>query len=75
MTEFFDMLTVRNTLRLVILVMLFGYCIFSFFLLLRVRILAQTLKTDKSWFINLLAQIHALVVVVGSIIVSILVLF
>ena len=75
MVEALDFFTVKNALRLLILVFLFGYSIFSLLLMLRIRILAQTLKTPKSPLMSLLAKIHVLMVVIGSVLVAILILF
>jgi hypothetical protein len=73
--EMFDLLTIKNVYRLLMFVILFGYNLFCFFLMLRIRILAQTLKTKKSIFTIRIAQIHCLVVFGGSILVGILILF
>lgn len=75
MVEFIDIFTVKNALRLLIFVFLFGYCIFSLLLMLRIRILAQTLKSPKSLLMASLARLHVLMVIIGSIIVGILILF
>lgn len=75
MIEFLEIFTVKNALRLLIFVFLFGYSAFSLLLSLRVRILAQTLKTPRSALIALLAKMHFLMVVIGSVIVGILILF
>ena len=75
MVDFMDIFTVKNALRLLIFVFLFGYSAFSLLLSLRVRILAQTLKTPRSALVATFAKLHLVMVVIGSIIVGILVLF
>lgn len=75
MVEFLEIFTVKNALRLLIFVFLFGYSAFALLLSLRIRILAQTLKTSKSALIALLAKMHFIMVVIGSVIVGILILF
>lgn len=74
MIDLVEILTMKNVLRLLMIVILFGYCVFAFVLMLRVRILSQTLVTQKSTFVSFLARIHAIVVIVGSAIVGILIL-
>jgi hypothetical protein len=69
-----DILTMRNVYRLLVLVILFGYNLFSVFLMLRIRILAQTLKTKKSALALKIAQLHMFIVFAGSILVGILIL-
>ena len=75
MIEAMDIFTVKNALRLVILVFLFGYVMFSLVLMLRMKILAQTLKTPRSPLIALLAKMHFLMVLIGSILVGFLIMF
>lgn len=75
MVDAFDFFTIQNAIRLLIFVFAFGYCIFSLLLMLRIRILAETLKTPKSPLMVALAKIHVLMVVIGSILVGILILF
>ncbi len=75
MVEILDVFTIKNMLRLVLFVFMFGYCAFAFLLSLRINILAKTLKTPRSSFITLLAKVHFLVVLIGCIIVGILILF
>lgn len=74
MVEMLDFFTMKNTFRVLLLVILFGYCAFALFLMLRVRILSETLKTEKSVFVNFLARLHVFMVIGGSILVSILIL-
>lgn len=75
MVDIFDIFTIKNMLRLVLFVFMFGYVAFSFLLSLRIGILAKTLETPRSSFIALLAKVHLLVVLIGCIIVGILILF
>jgi len=74
MGEMLELLTMKNTFRVLLVVVLFGYCAFALFLMLRVRILTETLKTEKSQFVNMLSRMHFGMVVGGSIIVCILIL-
>ena len=75
MVEVLDLLTIKNSFRLLIFVLLFGYCMFSLLLMLRVSILAETLETIRSGFVKLLAKMHLMMVIIGSVIVGILILF
>jgi len=70
-----DLFTIKNSFRLLIFVLLFGYTMFSLVLMFRIKILAETLETDKSAVVNFLAKLHFLMVLVGSIIVGILIMF
>lgn len=70
-----DLLTLKGIFRVLIFIVLFGYCAYSLFLMLRVRILAQTLKTDRSPFVAFLGRIHFLIVIIGSIVAGTLILF
>ncbi len=74
MTNSFDFINLDNALNLLIFVILFGYCVYAFLLMMRVRILAQTLNTEKSSFISFLAKIHFFVVLAGSVVVTFLIL-
>ncbi len=74
MLELTDLLTMGNVFRLLLMVILFGYAGYSFLLMMRVRILAETLKTERSGFVSLLAKLHFFMVIVGCVIVGILVL-
>jgi len=75
MTDTFDFLTIENTFRVLIFVFLFGYCLFSLVLMFRIKILADTLQTKKSGFVSLVANLHFFLVLAGSILVGILILF
>ena len=70
----FDLLTINNVFLLFIFIVLIGFCAYSFFLALRVRILVETLDTKESAFIGFLSWMHLLVVILGSIMSAILVL-
>lgn len=73
MVSIIDFLTLKNALRLLLLVFMFGYCIYAFFLMMRVKILAQTLKTEKSATIATFAWLHFIMVIVGCLITAILI--
>lgn len=74
MVDIIELFTMRNAFRLFIGVFMFGYTIFAFFFMLRIRVLSQTFKTEKSRLMNLLAQLHLVLVFIGSIIVGLLIL-
>ncbi|MBN1618982.1 hypothetical protein JW887_06630 [Candidatus Dojkabacteria bacterium] len=74
MVDPFDFFTLKNAFSVLMLVLLFGYCIFSLLLMLRVRILSQTVETKLGGFINFLARAHLVFVVAASIVIAILVL-
>lgn len=73
--DIIEILTIKNVFRVLVFVIMLGYCIFSFVLMLRIRILADTLKTQKSGVVSLLAKLHFLMTFVGSILVGFLILF
>ena len=75
MTDIVDIITVKNAFRLLIMVILFGYSLFSLVLMFRIKILADTLKTQKSGFVSFLAQLHFFMVLAGSVLVAFLILF
>lgn len=75
MVEVLDLLTIKNSFRLLIFVLLFGYAMFSLLLMLRINILADTLETVRSGLVKFLAKLHLLMVIIGSVIVGILILF
>ena len=75
MVDLLDVFTVKNMLRLVLFVFMFGYAAFAFLLSLRIGILAKTLETPRSSFVALLAKVHFLVVLIGCIIIGVLILF
>lgn len=75
MVEVFDLFTIKNSFRLLIFVLLFGYAMFSLLLMLRINILADTLETVRSGLVKFLAKLHLLMVIIGSVIVGILILF
>jgi hypothetical protein len=74
MVEALDFLTLKNALRLVVIVFMFGYCVFAFILSTRVKILADTLKTEKSGTMAVLAWSHFLMAIIGCVIVGILIM-
>lgn len=74
LTNSFEIINVKNALALVVFVVLFGYCVYSFLLMMRVRILAQTLKTDKSSIVSFFAKVHFFIALAGSILVVFLIL-
>ena len=69
-----DIFTLKNVIRMLLFIILFGYCFFAFLLYVRVRILTQTLNTSKSGFTLFLARAHLLMAIIGSIIVTVLIL-
>lgn len=75
MEDLIDILTLKNVLRVLLLVVMFGYNIFALMLMLRLRILAQTLKSSNSGMISFLSLMHMIIVLCGSILVGFLILF
>lgn len=75
MIDIVDIITTKNVFRLLIFVILFGYNVFSLVLMFRIRILADTLKTEKSVLVSMLAKLHFLMVLIGSILVAFMILF
>ncbi|MDD3662069.1 MAG: hypothetical protein PHG63_03305 [Candidatus Dojkabacteria bacterium] len=75
MVDIIDLLTVKNALRLVLFVFMFGYVVFSLLFGFRIRILADTLRTKASRLVSMLAQIHFVAVLIVCVVVSLLVLF
>ncbi len=69
-----DILTLRNVLKVAMVVILFGYVGYTFLMMMRVRILSQTLNTVRSAFVYTLARIHFFGALIGSLIVVLLVL-
>ncbi len=74
MSEVIEILTLKNVLKLFIFVILFGYVLYSLLLSLRVKMLAQTLKTKISAIIQLFGWAHFVVVSVSSLIVGVMIL-
>jgi TRAP-type C4-dicarboxylate transport system permease small subunit len=61
-------------LKALFLVVIFGYVIYTILLTLRVRILADTVKTPSNKIARILAYLHLLIAVVGSFFAVILIL-
>lgn len=72
--DIIDFFTMKNAFRLLIMVFVFGYVLFSLVLMLRIQILSDTLLTKRSPLVNYLAKIHFFMVLVGSIVISLLIL-
>ncbi|KKR06444.1 MAG: hypothetical protein UT34_C0001G0485 [candidate division WS6 bacterium GW2011_GWF2_39_15] len=64
----------EGVFKLLFLVIIFGYVIYSFLLTLRVRILNDTVKTSSNKTMLLLSYIHLLLAVVGGLFSVILIL-
>jgi uncharacterized membrane protein YfcA len=61
-------------LKLLFFVLIFGYIIYVFLLTLRVRILADTVKTPNNNTTKIASYIHLLLAIVGSAVAVILIL-
>lgn len=75
MIDVIDVITFKNVFRVLIFVIMFGYNFFALMLMLRIRILADTLKSSNSKLIVFLAVMHEIIVLGGSILVGFLILF
>ena len=74
MEEVIEILTLKNVLKLLVIVIMFGYLVYTFLLSLRVRILAQTLKTKISKYIQIMGWIHCVMVSGACLIIGIMIL-
>lgn len=74
MNEVMDLITLKNVLKVLVFVILFGYVIYSFLMTLRVKILSQTVKTNVSQLIQVFGWIHFIVVVASGLVIAILIL-
>lgn len=66
--------SVAGIIKLLFLVITFGYIVYVFLLTLRVRILADTVKTPSNATAKLISYIHLFIGVVGSLLAVILIL-
>lgn len=66
--------SVTGIIKLLFLVVIFGYLVYVFLLTMRVRILADTIKTPSNLTAKLISYIHLFVAVVGSLLAVILIL-
>lgn len=74
MNEIIEILTLKNVFRVFFFVIMFGYLIYAWLLSLRIRILAQTLKTKISSTIQLVSWMHFILVVFLCLIIGIMIL-
>ncbi len=63
-----------GVLKLLFLILVIGYLIYVFLMTLRVRILGDTVKTKNQGMAKLVAYIHLLFAVIGSLLATILIL-
>lgn len=70
----FGMGSLSGIIKILFLVIAFGYLIYVFLLTLRVRILADTVQTPSNVTAKLISYIHLFVAVVGSLLAVILIL-
>jgi hypothetical protein len=74
MEEVIEILTIKNALKLLVLVIMFGYFIYTILLSLRIRILAQTLKTKISKYMLFMGWVHCILVSGACLIIGIMIL-
>ncbi|MCA9376989.1 hypothetical protein H6763_03055 [Candidatus Nomurabacteria bacterium] len=67
-------LGINFVFKLLFFVLLVGYILYSFLLLLRVRILADTIKTPHSGKVMFATTIHLLISLIGGFLAMILIL-
>lgn len=66
--------SLNGIIKLLFLVLAFGYIVYVFLLTLRVRILSETVKTPSNSTAKLISYIHLFLAVVGSLLAVILIL-
>ena len=74
MEEVIEILTLKNVLKLFVSVIMFGYFVYTVLLSLRVKILAQTLKTKISKYIQIITWGHCIIVSGACLIIGIMIL-
>ena len=74
MEEVIELLTLKNVLRLFVYVIMFGYFVYTLLLGMRVRILAQTLKTKLSKYVQMLGWVHCIVASGACLVIGIMIL-
>jgi len=65
---------IGSAFKLLFLVIITGYVIYSILLTFRVRILSDTVKASSNKFVNLVVYIHLLLSIIGSMFCVILIL-
>lgn len=73
-TPTIELFSMSSLIKLLFIVIIVGYILYSFMLTLRVRILSDTVNTPSNTFAKTLAYSHLLVSLVGGLFALILVL-